>query len=192
VYVRDGSGTAPAAPLSIYHDLRILHCAGMKWDTGTSRAWLRGFQPDPEGIQQVDSEARSSLIAYEAPLDVRVSEHLTRPAALAGSFFTVNHPTNRAMQHIVAAIHAELGLRYTTAEAGEELLGALRSPLERDVIAALGLVAESRDQWTIKGQTFRLDELLALHLAWYEDRRGLVQAGLGQHETRMGVLGLLR
>jgi len=39
---------------------------------------------------------------------VRVSARLTAPEVHARSFFTVNHPTNFALERIVAAIHAQL------------------------------------------------------------------------------------
>jgi Polysaccharide biosynthesis enzyme WcbI len=188
VYVRGDDGPAPRAPLSIYHDLRFLYCAGKRWDFETSRYWLRGFAPSPQGIQRVASEARDGLIAYESELDVRVSARLTAPEVHARSFFTVNHPTNFALERIVAAIHAQLRIEYSAPSIDEELLGSLRTPLEPSVIAALELAASPRADWDINGETVALEDLLAAHLAWYDYHPGLVQAGLSQHEGRLWLL----
>jgi hypothetical protein len=192
VYVRDRAGAAPPAPLSIYHDLRFLHCAGMGWDIKTARSWLRDFEPSPDGIAQVAAQARDALLGYEAvfELDVRVARRLTGPEVLPDSFFTVNHPTNRGLNEVVAGIHAQLGMPYSPADGDEELLGRRRTPLESSVITALGLAASPRPEWTIDDRRFPLEDLLATHLTWYRAHRELVQSGLIEHASRLQVLGM--
>jgi hypothetical protein len=190
VYVRGADGVAPSAPLSIYHDLRFLYCAAKGWDYETARSWLRGFDPSPQGIQRVAAESRNGLIAHESELAVRVSESLTAPERHAGSFFTVNHPTNAALGRVVAGIHAQLRIAYTPPRVDEELLGTLRTPLESSVIAALRLPATPRPDWTIRGEAVTLADLLTVHLAWYHEHRDLVAAGLSQHEGRLWLLGV--
>jgi len=69
-------------------------------------------------------------------------------------------------------------------------LGSLRTPLEPSVIAALELAASPRADWGINGETVALENLLAVHLAWYDDHPDLVQAGLSQHEGRLWLLGM--
>jgi hypothetical protein len=168
------------------------------WSTATARrsrsgfcsTWLRGFDPSPQGIQRVAAESRNGLIAHESELDVRVSESLTAPERHAGSFFTVNHPTTAALGWVVAGIHAQLRIAYTPPRVDEELLGTLRTPLESSVIAALRLAAAPRPDWTIRGETVTLADLLVVHLAWYDEHRDLVAAGLSQHEGRLWLLGL--
>jgi hypothetical protein len=164
----------------------------MEWEIETARSWLESFEPSPDGIAHVAAEAREGLIGYEAgfELDVRVAERLTMPDLLPHSYFTVNHPTNRGLNEIVAGIHAQLGLAYSLPDDVEELLGRRRTPLESSVIAALGLAASPRPEWTIDDQSLPLEDLLATHLAWYRDRRDLVQAGLVQHEARLRALGI--
>lgn len=190
VYVRDEQGAAPGTPLSIYHDLRFLFCAGQGWNIETARAWLRAFVPSAQGIEQAADAARAGLLAHEAELDVQVGERLTEPARLAHSFFTVNHPTNAGMGHVVAEVHAQLGIPYPPPSTDDELLGTLRTPLEESVIEALELPVRPRSQWNIKGSTVTLEDLLAVHLEWYEGRRELVQAGLSEYEFRLRSLGI--
>jgi hypothetical protein len=91
VYVRDENGISPPAPKSVYHDLRSLHCAGMRWDAERSRSWLGELEPSPGGIVQVAHAAREGLIAYESDLDGRVAERFThrRPSAMRSSRSTI-------------------------------------------------------------------------------------------------------
>jgi hypothetical protein len=190
VYVRGPDGRAPAAPLSVYHDLRIIYCAARGWDLQTSLSWWREFVPSPEGVRQVAAGAREHLCAHEAELDVHVAPLLTAPDLHADSFLTVNHPTNAALDRVVAGVHAHLGLTHTPSTLSDELLGELRAPLEPAVVAALGLTAQERRAWQIKGTAVTQEDLLGEHLAWYAGRRELVDAGAEQNAARMRQLGL--
>ena len=190
VYVRADVLAKPSAPLSIYHDLRFLHCAAMGWDLETARAWLRSFVPPPDGVRQFAAEAFNTLVAYEATLDVRVSELLTGPDVLPRAMFTVDHPTNHGLEAIVAGIHDQLGLSYSPGDQGEELLGERRGPLEPSVIDALELTGTPRLDWWIKGERITQESLLAAHLAWYANHRKLLPVWVEQHAARLRALGL--
>jgi hypothetical protein len=94
------------------------------------------------------------------------------------------------MGHVVAEIHAQLRIPYAPPSPDDELLGTLRTPLEESVIEALQLPVRPRAQWNIKGSTVTLEDLLAVHLEWYEGRHALVQAGLTEYEFRLRSLGI--
>jgi SAM-dependent methyltransferase len=189
VYVRDGIWVADA-PLSVYHDLRFLYCAGQGFSDGEAKRWLRSFEPDREGVRSLADHAQAVLRAHEADLDVRVGDRLLARSTHPRSFFTVNHPTNAALFEVVAGIHQALAVAYVPPRPGGELLGMLRTPVEPSVVEALELDVSPRSSWVIEGQDQPLDALLALHLAWYREHPELVSTGLVEHEARMRALGL--
>ena len=190
VYVRGADGRTRSAPLSIYHDLRFLYCAWRGLGLRDAQAWCGEFEPPPEGLRQVAAGARERLRAYEAELDVCVTEDLTGPELHGASFLTVDHPTNLGLDRVAAGVHAELAIPYRRTLPAQELIGEFQAPLERAVIDALDLGVTPRPDWLLRGATVTQDELLAKHLAWYDEHRELVAAGVEQNGDRMLQLGL--
>jgi hypothetical protein len=192
VYLRANDARSSAAPLSVYHDLRFLFCAARGWDLARSLAWWREFVPPAGGVRQIAAEAHERLFSYEASsrLDVRVGPEILETDLHGRSFLTVDHPTNLALDQVVAGIHGRLGLSYKSPALDDELLGDIRAPLEAAVIDALDLGVNERRDWEITGTAIAQEDLLARHLAWYADRPELVAGGTAQLERRMYFLGL--
>ena len=190
IHVRDQQGNTVNAPYSVYHDLRFLYCAAAGWSLERSLAWLGDLEPSAGGIQALAARARTALLKHEQDVDVRVAERLLRPALHGRSFVTVNHPTNVALAEVSAQIHAQLGLPYEPIQAGEDLLGVIRTPLEPSVIAALKLRAKPREDWTLNGCQTTVAHVLTAHLSWYARNPGLAQHALTDHEERIQTLGL--
>ena len=188
VHVRDQRGQALPAPYSIYHDLRFIYCAAAGWSLDRSLAWLRDLAPSVAGIRALASRARAALLAIDQEVDIRVAERLLGPALHGRSFLTINHPTNVALAQLVSQIHLQLNLAYQPLLPGEDLLGEIRTPLERSVIAALELRAVPREDWTIGGCRTPVAQLLTAHLSWYAENAGLAQRAILEHEERIGIL----
>lgn len=190
MYVRDDRRLLVDAPLSLYHDLRFLHCAAKGWSTHQAAEWLADWRPDPGPVRTLATYGKGLLLEAEARLDVQVVERLTAPDLHGRAFFTINHPSRAALCEVIARLHQVLDLPYERPAMTQEPLGDTITPLEEAVIDALDLEAEPRENWVIGDRSLTPVELMSLHLDWYHENPAVVVSGLQDHERRAAILGL--
>lgn len=191
VNVHAGGDLAVLAPLTGYHDLRFLVAASRGYGVRETMALTR--KRPPEGVFGAVAEAsQARLQEREMGLDAKASELLAHSRAdLAGAFFTVNHPSNRVLAHVVNQLLARLGYGAVVPTHNRELLAGVSAPVEVAVVEELGLQWTSPcANWVIRGERYSNERIAELHLSWYQSRPELVRAGIRQHEERLGLLGL--
>ena len=190
-YVRATDNSREEIPrLSGYHDLRFLFCAAEGLQLDEAQAWCRDFRGSPDGLRAWAVNAQQRVRAYEASLDVAVSDRLFSSALHHRSFFTADHPTNAALVELVARIHAALGLEYDPVVPQHPLLGNYRAPLDGDVVDALILPTHPGTNWIVNDRLYPRDQLLVEHLAFYAEHPETVAAGMAEHGQRMMMLGM--
>jgi hypothetical protein len=184
------AGYAP--PLTEYDDLRFLHCAANGWDLDRAAEFIDSWAPDPELLRELAADSRAELQRreHDEHLDVVASDVIVDPAVHARGFHTINHPSNALLQHVVAGIHRHLGLQAPAPYTGPEMLGQVRTPIERAIVDALGLEIPAVTDWAIRGERVTQRDLLARHISGYRATPGAIAAGLEQHGDRMRRLGL--
>jgi hypothetical protein len=190
-YVRATDNSREEIPrLSGYHDLRFLFCAaeGLKHDE--AQTWFRDFRGSPDGLRAWAVNAQRRVRAYEASLDIAVTDRLFSAALHHRSFFTADHPTNAALVELAARIHAALGLDYDPVVPRHALLGHYRAPLDGDVVDALTLPTDPGIDWVVNDRRYPREQLLAEHLAFYAEHPESVAAGMAEHGHRMDMLGI--
>lgn len=190
VNAHGGDGERVTAPLTDYHDLRILDAAARGWTVEqTVRQWP---QPAADAVRRATDASRAELRRREGEIDVPVSDLIDElgPAAL----FTITHPTNALLAAQARRILAALGL---PADAdpidvpAREYLGERRAPLEPAVAAALGWpVDDTRSEWIVRGDAVPLADVVAAHLQRYAERPDVVTDSLRRHAGRRALLGL--
>ena len=184
---------AVPAPITVYHDLRTL-CAAARGSTGDSGArWVSGYEPPEPMLRVAAEEARTMMRHRESKADIQVLDWITAsPESHADSFFTISHPSLRVLNRIAESVHEILGLSSpTNGRSHHEPLGVLRTPLEQPVIDVLGLASAPRPDWTIKGKTTSMDDVVRRQLAWYRDHPEVVEAGVSEHADRIAAFSLL-
>lgn len=171
--VRLPDGAEP--PLVPYHDLRT----------------LTGRSPRRPDLLAAAEQSRAELARRERrDTDVSVSDLLAPlgPAAV----HTVNHPGNALMVELARRVQSAVGARADAAEPGRILLGDVRAPLEKGVLAGLGLdQGAALEHWVVAGQPVPAGAVTSAHRQWYASRPDAVQAGLARYGDRLAVLGLL-
>jgi hypothetical protein len=190
VYVnRDGGDVSPSAPITDYHDLRILYAAGQGWDVPTTVRWLAELELDPSWIRDNAEASLAELARREATMEVQLADVIRRPDRLTRSFHTINHPTNDLVVEIARQALDHLG--YADADrvltARQTYLDHLLPPREPQILRALGEQpdpAEPVDWRTVRG-TFTVPDVVTAHLAMYAADPQLLAAGLRKHERRL-------
>ena len=170
--VRAADGAEP--PVVPYHDLRTL----------TGRA------PVGADLVAAAAESREGLRRREVrDCDVAVSDLL--PGLGAAAVHTLNHPGNALLTALARRVQEALGAPGDATAPDRVLLGGVRAPLEREVLAALGLdVAAAREHWLVQGEAVPAEDVALAHRAWYATRPDVVAAGLERHAARLPLLGL--
>ena len=172
--VRVPDGAEP--PVVPYHDLRTL--------TGRSPV-------DPD-LPAAAAASRAELARREAAdCDVAVSDLL--PSFGVDAVHVLNHPGNGVLVALARRVQEALGTPVDAADPGRALLGGIRAPLERDVLAWLGLdVALAREHWLVGGEPVAASTVVAAQRAWYATRPDVVAEGLRRYADRLPLLGLSR
>ena len=184
VYARDGRDEVVEAPLTDYHDLRVITAAARGWGVAEALAGWETFVPPAEGVQEVDRRSRAELGRRQAGLDVQAD--LTGPHAMV----SINHPTEPVMAQLATDVAARAGLVGTVERRPGTAVGGLRSPLERPVLDALGFADERATGWQVGGRAVGLPELLAAQLAFYQATPAVVGYALDRYADRLELLGL--
>jgi hypothetical protein len=184
---------AAAAPMTVHHDLRTLCAAANGLSPGEGVRWVSHYRPPEAALRSAAEQAAATVRRRESMTDIRVLDRITAtPQAHARSFFTVDHPTRLVLQYLATSVCDLLGLPAgSDAHDGREPLGAFRAPLEQTVIDVLGLAGDPTSDWVIKGRQVSMEEVIRLHLAWYQERADVVDAGRREHADRIAAFGLL-
>ncbi|MEO6881182.1 MAG: WcbI family polysaccharide biosynthesis putative acetyltransferase [Mycobacteriaceae bacterium] len=176
----DDGGLDP--PVVAYHDLRTVAVARGRDDAFTHRA-------SPQAYRQVAADSTAELARREAAqCDVGVSDLLATPAADLAH--TINHPGNRVLAAVATRLQEAGGLAVGVSDPGRDLLGGVRSPLEPEVVDALGLATAPRSHWNVGGEEVDPAVVHEAQLAAYAEDPKWVEAAVARYEERLELLGL--
>lgn len=176
----DGAGGRPPAPLTDYHDLRLLAAAASAGTVDELDRWWT--VTGPAALERRRAASLAELRRREADCDLVVSDLVAR----AGAMYTLNHPTNAVLAAVAGRVLTAAGRSDLVAEIvvpDREFLGAVRTPRETGDRAA--------DAWVLGGRTVGWDEVAAAHLAWYAEHPEVVGPTVDRHAAAMADLGLL-
>ena len=112
-------------------------------------------------------------------------------AERGAGFHSANHPDNPLLEHLARAVLAELGVDKEVRAPERLLLGHVLSPIEGQVVDALGLQIEPREHWLVGGEPVSDAEVREAHLGWFRDNPEALAPGLERHGALMRRLGLL-
>lgn len=180
-YLPDGSRID--APVTDYHDLRMIRAAAAGWSVARTVAeWPRC---PPAAAREVAAASLAELRRREVGLDVVASDLVSSSDAL----WTMTHPTNRVLASLAERVLAVLRISARIEVPAREYLGQRRAPLEPAVADALGWPAGIvRPDWVVDGATVALPELAETQLAFYAERPDLVAATLRRLAPRLRTL----
>lgn len=179
-----GDGSRIDAPLTDYHDLRVIVAADRGMSVSDTLQWWP--TPSPEVIADNAASSRAELARRESDLDVRVGALIAQPV-----LFTLSHPTNALLRELAGQVLHRLNIDAQPAEPDRELLGARRAPVERAVVAALGWnPAAVREEWVVEGRTVSQEEVVAVQLDFYRRHPDIAQDARRRYQRRLAVLGL--
>ncbi|MET0699333.1 MAG: WcbI family polysaccharide biosynthesis putative acetyltransferase [Mycobacterium sp.] len=175
-------------PLPVpYHDLRTVAAA------------LAGRSPqDPWDVEVEPAQFRAAAEASRAALadreqrdtDVAVSDVFA--AAGCDAAHAINHPGNTVFAALAGRILAELGVSGRADLGQRPLLGSVFVPLEQRVLDALGIVGQSRTQWSYDGKALDPDWVHRVQMNWYQDNSDFLGLAVERHGAMMDLLGLTR
>ena len=176
----NADGARVSAPLTDYHDLRLLAAADRGETVSDVLARWPTRAPD-EALRRQAAASLAELQRRERECDVRVSDLVSDP----GAMFTLNHPCNavlgRVAQRILDVLHPDDATPVSVPE--REYLGGIRTPVDGPDIPA-------GTAWTIAGRSVPWDVVIDEHLAWYRTRPDVVQDGLARNARRLELLEL--
>ncbi|WP_375501376.1 WcbI family polysaccharide biosynthesis putative acetyltransferase [uncultured Jatrophihabitans sp.] len=172
VTANGADGLRVNAPLTDYHDLRLLQAAD-RGETATDvlAGWPRAAPDD--ALRAHAAASLAELHRRERTCDVVVSDLVTAPDAL----FTLNHPNNAVLGETARRVLGAFGGDpASVAVPLREYLGGIRAPVE---VGA---------PWLIAGEPVPWDVVITEHLAWYRTRPDVVRDGLDRNARRLADL----
>lgn len=188
VHGYDGEDGRVDAPLTDYHDLRVVRAASK----GLTVAETLEHWPVPPagGVRAVHRASLAEIERREAGLDVTCSTLLDRP----GAVWTMDHPSNAVLAEIARAVLRILQLPDDAMRVRErEYLAQRRTPVEPAVAEALGWpTGSTATEWVIDGERVPNAELFDVQLGFYRQRPDVVSRTLFRAADRMDELGLTR
>lgn len=178
--VRGDAGDPPVVP---YHDLRTLAAvAGLGGGPATLTAAQRA-----DAYRQIADEGVAELARRRESSGTLAADDLT--AAHLGEGWTINHPGNQVLMGVGARIREACGVAAEGADPGRVLLRAVRTPLEQEVIDALELPYEPREDWLVGDEVVPDADVVAAQTRWYAEHPEMVTAGVERHAGRLRLLG---
>ncbi|MGI8458121.1 MAG: WcbI family polysaccharide biosynthesis putative acetyltransferase [Propionibacteriaceae bacterium] len=185
VNAHGADGARVSAPVTDYHDLRMIVAAERRWSV--EQTVDRWPSPSPDAVRDNAAGSLRELRRRERDLDVEVSD-LLGPDAM----FTLSHPTNDLLAAEARRILAALGLPEDAVTVPDrEYLGERRAPVEDVVAEALGWPQPvDRDTWVVRGEPVDPHELAATQLAFYAERPDVVADSRTRHAERRALMGL--
>lgn len=185
VHGHGAGGERVDAPITDYHDLRVMVAAERQLTVDQALAWWPA--PAPSTVREVAERSLQTLREREARTDVAVSALLDPPTAL----WTMSHPANRLLAGVAEVILRALGRSAPVPWPDREYLGARRAPLEKAVVAGYGWPADViRSDWIVDGQAVSLRSVLTSQLDFYRVRADVVADCRIRHHERLQHLGL--
>jgi Polysaccharide biosynthesis enzyme WcbI len=193
VYVNRGANPlATSAPISDYHDLRIMHAASRGWSAATTTRWLAELEPDAGWVRRNAERSlhlldrREAQMAAQLTAVIRDSDHLTT------GFNTINHPANALVTELARQLLQHLGYPDADSVLGSQqtYLDHLKAPREPGILRALGAEPgpDDRDLWSNPTGAFTQAEVTAAHLELYAHDPELLGFGLRKHQERLSEL----
>ncbi|SCX51051.1 hypothetical protein SAMN03159343_2540 [Klenkia marina] len=187
VHAHDADGARVDAPLTDYHDLRLLHAAVQGWDVDRAVAAVEATRPDPDAVRDLAARSQAELRRRNAALDVDTTDAVV--AGGAEAMWTVNHPANATLREVGTGVLATLGWAGEPAVPGHQMLGNAKAPLDAAVLDALGLdPAAARDRWVLAGREVPWAEVAGPQLALYADRPDVARRAVDRYADRLSAL----
>lgn len=179
------------APLTTYHDLRLLHFAAQPGATVPSVVeGIEGFTPPADALRQLAADSADRLVERDDRVDVPVAAPFLERVKTHRSLYSVNHPDSGSLQLIADGVLTELGLPPLDQHPAIDPLGRIVTPIDAHVGDALDLAYPPEPAWRVDGRPVAWDEVVRTQLAWYAQTPGLIDAGLREHAERLDALGL--
>lgn len=176
-----GDGGRIDAPITDYHDLRVVLAAARGWSTART---LAGWAPaDPRGWRAVADASRAELRRREAGQDVIASDLVRGPDAM----WTMTHPANVVLGELARRALGHLGVPGTVEVPRREYLGQRRAPVDPPTAQALGW-SHPRASWVVDGRRVPRRELVERQLAFYRDRPDVITETLRRNQDRIALL----
>jgi hypothetical protein len=183
-----GDGERIAAPLTDYHDLRAIVAAERQLSVEQALKWWPA--PTAEMVTANADRSIAELRQREQTLDVPVAGLLHCPTP---PMHTLTHPTNSTLSGIARRILAALGVvdGADIETPTREFLGAIRTPVEPAVAAALGYSPQScHSEWIIDKRPVPLAQILEVQLSFYAQHPDVVSDARSRFADRLALLEL--
>ncbi|MFE0750887.1 WcbI family polysaccharide biosynthesis putative acetyltransferase [Gordonia sp. NPDC058843] len=179
----------PAQPSAVpaavpYHDLRTVLAVRDdrqrfdEWDVDVAADRLR--EAAQWSVRQLEVRERRNC-------DIGISDILLE--AGSGAAHTINHPGNRVLLALGARILDALGAS-APVPPSRELLGNIRTPLQRRVIDALDIEASPRTSWDVDGTVVTEEDVHRRQMHWYAEHPEFIDAVLDRYGELIEILGL--
>jgi hypothetical protein len=188
VHAHDADGARVDAPLTDYHDLRLLRAAvdGLPVERAVDR--VVGCAPDPDAVRDLAAASQAELRRRNATLDVDTTDAVV--AGGAEAMWTVNHPANATLREVGAGVLATLGWAGEPAVPGHQMLGSSKAPLDAAVLAALDLdPAAARPRWELAGRDVPWAEVAEAQLGFYAQHPDVARRAVDRYADRLDALG---
>lgn len=184
VNAHGGDGDRVNAPITDYHDLRVVAAAAH----GHSTVDLTPDRASIGAVAALAAESAAEQARREHRLDVHVGRDVRQPDAL----HTMTHPANTVLVSMARGVLAALGCGDASVQSpDEELLGERRAPVDPVAAAALGWPAPTRTTWTIGGLPVSDHDVTQAHLSFYRQRPDVVADTVERQADRIAALRLL-
>jgi hypothetical protein len=184
---------ATSAPITDYHDLRILWMASRgRWTPAEAVDRFTTLRIDPDWVDRhawvsvQELWHRESLMPEPKAI---LSDLLHQPGMRTRLFHTMNHPSNRVLRHLARQVMLHLNVQPVLRDAAdeEEFLGHLRAPKEATVLRALGGEPEDvTTSWTTPRGEFSQADVVRAHMAFYAANPAVLLAGTLKHGEIIG------
>lgn len=189
VHAHDAAGGRVDAPLTDYHDLRLLDAAVRGWDVDRAVSRIESTTPDAVAVRELAARSQAELRRRNADLDVDTTDAVV--AGGAEAMWTVNHPANGTLRAVGAGVLEALGWEGGPDVPDHQMLGGSRAPLEAAVLTALDLdPAPARPRWCLAGRDVPWAEVAAAQLELYAARPGVADRAVQRYADRTAALGL--
>ncbi|MEI4277849.1 WcbI family polysaccharide biosynthesis putative acetyltransferase [Klenkia terrae] len=188
VHAHDADGRVDA-PLTDYHDLRLLDAAVRGWDVARAVARIEELEPAADAVRDLAARSQAELRRRNADLDVDTTDAVV--AGGAEAMWTVNHPANATLREVGAGVLATLGWPGEPDVPDHQMLGGSRAPLEAAVLTALGLdPAAARPRWSLAGRDVPWAEVAGPQLQLYAEQPDVARRAVEKYAERTAALGL--
>lgn len=178
------AGEGIFAPLTSYHDIRLVVAAERGWELEKVLEWLPNAA-EAEAIRAVSQRSLAEIRRREASLDVTVSEALGRP----GAMFTINHPSNAVLTHMANGVLAALDMAHRLEVPGHEQLDNTTTALEPAVLDALGWPSRLAHGWRVGGEPLDWAQVVHRHLELLRSRPDIGVDARTRYAAQFELLG---